>query len=75
MIGGVAMQLISSAAGYWVLTQASKEKGRVRQIGQFLGLFIIVVSLVGASCKLYYLSKMSGLCPPGATCPFMKKIQ
>ena len=55
MTHGVSSLLISAAAGYWVLAQSGGQKGRVKQLGQFLGLLIIVVSVVGASCKLYCL--------------------
>lgn len=72
MIYGVSSLLISAAAGYWVLTQASGEKGRVKKLGQLLGLAIIAVSVLGAGCKLYYLGKISGFCPSGAACPFVK---
>ena len=72
MTHGVAVQFISAAAGYWVLTQASKERGRIKQLGQFLGLLIVVVSLVGVGCKLYYLMNSQGF-PGGMSCPFFKK--
>lgn len=73
MVHGVSSLLISAASGYWVLTHASGEKGRVKKLGQLLGLVIIAVSVVGAGCKLYYIGKMSGFCPSGPACPFVKK--
>ena len=78
MIYGVSSLLISAAAGYWVLTHASGEKGRVKKLGQLLGLAIIVVSVVGAGCKLYYQftgQSLSGKawCPSGKVCPFSGK--
>lgn len=63
MSHGVSLLLISAAAGYWVLTQAEREKSRVKKLGQFLGVVIIVVSLLGAACKIYY--RITN-CPPGA---------
>ena len=74
---GVSVLLISAAAGYWVLTQASHEKDRVRKLGQWLGLAIIAVSVIGATCKLYCLatgkSVGSMMCPVGKACPFGQK--
>ena len=72
MTHGVSLLLISAAAGYWVLTQASKERDRVKKLGQMLGLAIIVASVVGIGCKLYFVGKMKGSCPSVAACPFVK---
>ena len=73
MVHGVAPLLISAAAGYWVLTNASKVKGRIKKFGQLLGGIIIAVSLIGATCKAYYLvtCNKAFFCPPGKACPFM----
>ena len=49
---GVSVLLITSAIGYWVLTQAHKEKGNLRKLGQILGLLIIAASVAGAACKI-----------------------
>ena len=49
---GISATLIASAVGYWVLTIAGKEKGRVQKLGQFLGVFILLVSLASAACKI-----------------------
>ncbi len=51
---GVGILLISAAAGYWVLTQAAGQKERLRKVGNLVGLIIIVVSLLGTACKIYY---------------------
>lgn len=59
---GVSVSLITAAVGYWVLTLAAKEKEQLRKIGNVVGLLIIVVSLLGAACKIY--SRING-CPPG----------
>ena len=75
MTHGVSLLLISAAAGYWVLTMAGKEKGGVKQLGRWLGLILIVVSLLGAACKVYCLTN----CPKGKAgwmgkaCPFTGK--
>lgn len=61
---GVPALLITAAVGYWVLTLAAKEKEQLRKVGNVVGLLIIVVSLLGAACKIYY--QVSGKnCPPG----------
>ena len=58
MIGhGISVLLVTSAVGYWTLTAAGKEKGRVKALGQYLGFLIIVVSLLGATCRAYYAVK------------------
>ena len=50
---GISVLLVTSAVGYWTLTAAGKEKGRVKTLGQYLGLLIIVLSLFGAASKIY----------------------
>ncbi|MBI3322729.1 MAG: hypothetical protein HYZ94_03505 [Candidatus Omnitrophica bacterium] len=62
---GVGILLLSAAAGYWVLTLAAGQKERLRKVGNLIGLIIIVVSLLGAACKVYY--QVTG-CPPGKVC-------
>ncbi|MDO8730701.1 MAG: hypothetical protein Q7J69_05940 [Candidatus Omnitrophota bacterium] len=44
--------MVTSAVGYWTLTAAGKEKGRVKTLGQYLGFLIIVLSLAGAALKV-----------------------
>ncbi len=67
---GISVLLVTSAVGYWTLTAAGKEKGRVKTLGQYLGLLIIVLSLASAACKVAYAVKacqmgggMYGKCP------------
>ena len=75
MSHGVSLLLISAAAGYWVLAQSEKEKGRVKKMGQLLGLAIIAVRVAGTVCKIYYLSTSGkgAFCPPSPLCPFTGK--
>ena len=75
-IHGVSGLLISAAAGYWVLTASGSQKGRIKTLGQWLGLVIVVVSLVGAACKVYYLTSggKGFLCPSGKACPFTGRM-
>ena len=82
MSHGVALLLLSSAVGYWVLERSSGQKKEVKTIGQIVGTLIIVISLLGVACKVYYLATgktycPSGMypgkkaCPAGMNCPFM----
>ncbi|MBI4355410.1 MAG: hypothetical protein HY597_03020 [Candidatus Omnitrophica bacterium] len=66
--------LISAASGYWVLERASREKGTLKAVGQWVGAIIIFVSLTGVFCGVYTIAKNRGWCPlPGkmGACPFM----
>ncbi len=53
MSHGISTLLITSAVGYWVLIHAQKEKGRIKMLGQWLGLAIIVFSVASTGCKVY----------------------
>lgn len=54
---GMSVLLVTSAVGYWTLTSAGREKGRVKTLGQYLGLLIIVLSLAAGACRAYYMVK------------------
>ena len=74
MIHSVGGLLLVSVAGYWVLERASAHKGGLKRVGQWLGAVIILVSLIGVACKVWYLAT----CPSGSTgkggyCPFPMK--
>ena len=76
MSHGVALLLLSAAAGYWVLERAEGQKKNLKQIGQLVGGLIIVISLLGVACKVYYLMKGTKMvCPSGMGCPFMSRPQ
>jgi hypothetical protein len=72
---GISVLLVTSAVGYWTLIAAGKEKGRVKTLGQYLGLLIIVLSLASAACKVYYTVQAcqasGGMY--GKNCPFTGK--
>ena len=72
---GMSMLLITSAVGYWVLTQSQKEKNNIKKVGQLLGIAVIALSVLGAACKVYCLAQLckSDQCPMGVSCPFMGK--
>ena len=74
LLHGIGGLLVAAAAGYWVLTASQRERGRVKQLGQWLGLVIVVVSVAGAACKLYYLAT-GGYAGAGVSylCPFTGK--
>lgn len=74
MVGhGVAVLLVSAAAGYWVLGHSEHQKGGVKKLGQYLGVAIILVSVIGAVCKIYSIVTCYG---PGraAMCPMTGKL-
>lgn len=74
MIGhGMTGLMISAAVGYWVLTQAEREKNRVRKLGQYLGFVIILISVFGVACKVYYGVKACQMMGGGMMCPFTGK--
>ena len=62
MGSGVVGLLISAAVGYWVLERASNQKKEIKTVGQVVGAIIILVSLIGAVCKIYCIA--SGKCYP-----------
>ena len=54
MAQGISASLIAASFGYWTLTSAGKEKGRVKGLGQLIGLLIILLSLLGTFCQVSY---------------------
>ena len=75
MSHGMSALLLTSAAGYWVLTASGKEKGRVKMLGQYLGFLIIILTLAATASQIYCYAKMKGYCPSGGrmACPFTGK--
>ena len=76
MLHGVGELLITTAVGYWVLSRADDQKGEMRRIGRFLGVVIIVVSLVGLICAAWNAIGGDAWCSMGkggGLCPFMGK--
>ena len=64
MISGVGPLLLAAVGGYWVLERAETHKGQLKQVGQFLGALIIVSSLFGAACRVWFLTTGKGsYCP------------
>ncbi|MBI4227429.1 MAG: hypothetical protein HY600_04025 [Candidatus Omnitrophica bacterium] len=71
---GVAVLLVSAAAGYWVLGQSEHQKAGVKKLGQYLGVAIILVSVIGAACKIYSIvTCYGGGMGKAAVCPMTGK--
>lgn len=74
---GAAWLLISAAVGYWVITLAEHQKGNTKTMGRWLGVLIIIVSLVGTACGIYCAATGKwGACPLGSrwgACGMMMK--
>lgn len=68
----LALLLIAMGFGYRVYADASREKGSLRSIGQWVGAVMMAVSLVASALIVYGYS--TGKCPWGA-CPFMGKAE
>ena len=79
MSHGVGILLLAAVGGYWVFERAETHKGELKKLGQFLGGLIIIVSLIGVACHVWYLVTCStGYCPIGKTgkglyCPYPSK--
>ena len=73
MLGGSGVLLLATAVGYWVLERsATHNKGNLKRVGQAVGWFIILGSVIGIACKVCALKN----CPPGSKswyCPFGSK--
>ena len=56
MYSSVALLLLAAVAGYWVLERAVSHRGQLQKVGQVLGAIVIVISLIGVACKVWYLT-------------------
>ena len=67
----LGLLLISLGFGYKVYADASKEKGRLRSLGQWVGTIMMAVSLMTTALLVYNWSMGKG-CPFGkGPCPFL----
>lgn len=74
MAYGAGVLLISAAVGYFVLERAAKHKGALQRVGQALGWLIILISLGGVACRLWYVSTGSpGMGFTGRCCQLIPK--
>ncbi|MBI4323445.1 MAG: hypothetical protein HY596_04125 [Candidatus Omnitrophica bacterium] len=76
MVSGIGLLLLSAVAGYWVLERsATHPKKNLKRVGQAVGWFVILVSILGVACKVYGLASGKGAyCPSGSRCPFSSKM-
>lgn len=72
MAYGTGILLLTAVAGYWVLERSAAHKGNIKQVGQVVGWFVIVTSIIGVTCRVYTLATGKAYCPPGS-CPFAQK--
>ena len=72
MAYGTGILLLTAVAGYWVLERSAAHKGNIKQVGQVVGWFVIVTSIIGVTCRVYTLATGKAYCPPGL-CPFTHK--
>lgn len=62
----LGLLLIAMGFGYKVYAEASREKGGLRSIGQWVGAIMMAVSLVASGTMIYaYTSGKYGECPFG----------
>lgn len=74
MLGGSGVLLLAAAVGYWVLERsASHNKGNLKRVGQAVGWFIIISSIIGIACKAYALKACSVPGGKSWSCPFSSK--
>ena len=74
MVSGAGLLLLSAVAGYWVLERsATHGKGNLKRVGQVVGWFVILASILGVACKACSFAKGMGYCPPGLVCPVSAK--
>ena len=65
----LGLLLIALGYGYRVYADATKEKGNLRSLGQWVGAAIMATALVASAFFIY---KFSIYCGKGYGCPFLK---
>ena len=68
MLHGAGVFLVGTIGGYWVLERAENHKGSLKRVGQWLGAFIVIVSLLGL---VSVFGKSAGL--KGGLCPLFSR--
>ena len=75
---GAGILLLTAVAGYWVLERADTHKGDLKRVGKVLGWLIIVVSIAGVACNVWYVAKYRSMyCPlpkRGGYCPMSPQV-
>ncbi len=65
----LGLLLIAMGVGYRVYADATKEKGNLRSLGQWVGVFIMATSLVSSAFLIYNFSTC-GMGGKRGWCPF-----
>ena len=73
MADGSGLLLVSAAIGYLVLERSEKHKGGLKRVGRLLGSVIIIVSLIGVACRIWYVSTWTKGAWAGRYCPVMPR--
>lgn len=68
----LGLLLIALGVGYKVYAEASKEKGFLRSLGQWVGAVIMVISFASSAIFIYAYSKAA---VSGGICPFSGKAR
>ena len=66
---GSGLLLFAAIGGYWVLERAESHKGGLRKIGRLLGGAIILISLIGIACRVWYAVSCAVPGMKGGYCP------
>lgn len=67
----LGLLLIALGVGYKVYAEASKEKGPLRSLGQWVGAVIMVISFATSALLVYAYAKVG----TGGICPFAGKAR
>ena len=74
MVYGTGVLLLAAVGGYWVLERAASHKGTLKRVGQLLGTVLIIVSLIGVICTVWYAATcQTGSMGKGGFCPYTPK--
>ena len=68
----LGLLLIAMGFGYKVYAEASREKGTLRQLGQWVGALMMAVSFATTSLFIYGWATGQTICPGKGPCPFWK---
>jgi hypothetical protein len=71
----LGLLLIALAMGYRVYADASKEKGSLRSLGQWVGAIVMATSLLASALFVYSWGTGKGNCFEKGLCPFKGKMQ
>ncbi len=70
----LGLLLIALALGYKVYAEASKEKGTLKSLGQWVGAIVMATALAASALMVYSFSTGKEICPLGGPgCPFARQ--